>query len=162
MYEYKTRVRYTDSAFNGEMSLSAVIDCFQNVFHFECDDTGVGTQDLIMKAWDGSSTLASRYIRYPKCGEEIIVGTFAYEDRGSSEERNFYIKTVRDDIIVRANSVWSLVDLAKLQIMRIPNEVMDRNRKMNEDKLDMEYLAGGFDIAENATSEKSENILSAD
>mgnify|MGYP006900184561 FL=1 len=46
--------------------------------------------------------------------------------------------------------------------MRIPNEVMDRNRKMNEDKLDMEYLAGGFDIAENATSEKSENILSAD
>ena len=45
MYEYKTRVRYTDSAFNGEMSLSAVIDCFQNVFHFECDDTGVGTQE---------------------------------------------------------------------------------------------------------------------
>lgn len=141
MYEYKTRVRYTDSAFNGEMSLSAVIDCFQNVFHFECDDTGVGTQDLIMKGlgwfiyfWQVDIS------RYPKCGEEIIVGTFAYEDRGSSEERNFYIKTVRDDIIVRANSVWSLVDLAKLQIMRIPNEVMDRNRKMNEDKLDMEYL----------------------
>lgn len=141
MYEYKTRVRYTDSAFNGEMSLSAVIDCFQNVFHFECDDTGVGTQDLIMKGlgwfiyfWQVDVS------RYPKCGEEIIVGTFAYEDRGSSEERNFYIKTVRDDIIVRANSVWSLVDLAKLQIMRIPNEVMDRNRKRNEDKLDMEYL----------------------
>lgn len=141
MYEYKTRVRYTDSAFNGEMSLSAVIDCFQNVFHFECDDTGVGTQDLIMKGlgwfiyfWQVDIS------RYPKCGEEIIVGTFAYEDRGSSEERNFYIKTVRDDIIVRANSVWSLVDLAKLQIMRIPNEVMDRNRKRNEDKLDMEYL----------------------
>lgn len=131
MYEYKTRVRYTDSAFNGEMSLSAVIDCFQNVFHFECDDTGVGTQDLIMKGlgwfiyfWQVDIS------RYPKCGEEIIVGTFAYEDRGSSEERNFYIKTVRDDIIVRANSVWSLVDLAKLQIMRIPNEVMDRNRNM--------------------------------
>lgn len=144
-------------------SLSAVIDCFQNVFHFECDDTGVGTQDLIMKGlgwfiyfWQVDIS------RYPKCGEEIIVGTFAYEDRGSSEERNFYIKTVRDDIIVRANSVWSLVDLAKLQIMRIPNEVMVAIAKGMKISWIWNTLAGGFDIAENATSEKSENILSAD
>ncbi len=46
MYEYKTRVRYTDSAFNGEMSLSAVIDCFQNVFTLNATIQGLAHKIL--------------------------------------------------------------------------------------------------------------------
>ena len=139
MYEHKTKVRYTESGANGEMLLGAVVDCFQNVFHFEAEDASLDTQNLkkmnlgwFIYFWQIDID------RYPKCGEDITIGTFVYEDRGSSEGRNFYIKSASDDIIIRANSVWSLVDLTKLQIVRIPNQVMDRNRKMHEDKLDME------------------------
>ena len=141
MYEHKTKVRYTESGANGEMLLGAVVDCFQNVFHFEAEDASLDIQNLkkmnlgwFIYFWQIDID------RYPKCGEDITIGTFVYEDRGSSEGRNFYIKSASDDIIIRANSVWSLVDLTKLQIVRIPNQVMDRNRKMHEDKLDMEYL----------------------
>lgn len=77
MYEYKTRVRYTDSAFNGEMSLSAVIDCFQNVFHFECDDTGVGTQDLIMKGIIGIICFCKSFLKARKLSKETIILTKA-------------------------------------------------------------------------------------
>ena len=87
MYEYKTRVRYTDSAFNGEMSLSAVIDCFQNVFHFECDDTGVDTvfADLQSDAKDKVVFLIShRLYHFPQMqkvifmdGGKTAVGTHA-------------------------------------------------------------------------------------
>ena len=46
MYEHKTKVRYTESGANGEMLLGAVVDCFQNVFHFEAEDASLDTQNL--------------------------------------------------------------------------------------------------------------------
>lgn len=137
MYEYETKIRYTESDAEGEMTLGAIVDCFQNAFHFEGDASGLGTKCFLDKGQGWFIYFWQIDIaRFPKYGESVIVGTFSYEDRGNTEKRNFYIKTTDGKVLVKANSIWSLVDLSSLQILRIPDMLTGCE---HQEKLEMEY-----------------------
>lgn len=137
MYEYSFRVGLEDSDYDGRMTIYAMMECFQKAFYNELDELNIGKRyfmgrDLgwFIHFWQVDID------QYPINCNEILIGTFSYENRGSIAKRNFYIKTNEDRIIVKAHSIWSLVYLPQLKIIRIPDEV--RNISVGT-KLEMDY-----------------------
>lgn len=125
MYTFESRVRYSETDTEGELSPVAVINYFQDCSTFQSEDIGVGVNWLEEKkrAWFLSSW---RIIidRLPKLGEPITVGTFPYGFKGINGYRHFYIADKDNDLIVRADSVWFLFDLETDTPMRVTEEHM--------------------------------------
>lgn len=114
MYEFKSRVRYSEIDHRGTMTLPALINYFQDssIFHSEAAGLGMDYLKAEKKAWVLSywQVIAERY---PKLGEEITVGTFATEFNGLYGKRNFYMDDCRGNRLACANSIWVFMDLAK-------------------------------------------------
>ena len=77
MYEFKSRVRYSEIDHRGTMTLPALINYFQDSSTFHSEEAGLGMEHLKAekKAW----VLSYWQViveRYPKLGEEITVGTW--------------------------------------------------------------------------------------
>ena len=114
MYEFKSRVRYSEIDHRGTMTLPALINYFQDssTFHSEELGLGMGRLKVEKKAW----VLSYWQViveRYPKFGEEITVGTFATEFKGLYGNRNFYMKDSSGARTACANSIWVFMDLEK-------------------------------------------------
>lgn len=114
MYEFKSRVRYSEIDHRGTMTLPALINYFQDssTFHSEELGLGMGRLKVEKKAW----VLSYWQViveRYPKFGEEITVGTFATEFKGLYGNRNFYMKDSSGTRTACANSIWVFMDLEK-------------------------------------------------
>lgn len=114
MYEFDSRVRYSEIDHNGTMTLPAVINYFQDCSTFHSESLGLGMERLKKerKAW----VLSYWQViieRFPELGEKITVGTFATEFKGLYGNRNFYMKDSKGKQIVCANSIWAFMDLEK-------------------------------------------------
>ena len=114
MYEFKSRVRYSEIDHRGTMTLPALINYFQDSSTFHSEEAGLGMEHLKAekKAW----VLSYWQViveRYPKLGEEITVGTFATEFNGLYGNRNFYMKDSSGAFTACANSIWVFMDLEK-------------------------------------------------
>lgn len=114
MYEFKSRVRYSEIDHRGTMTLPALINYFQDSSTFHSEAVGLGMEYLRekQKAW----VLSYWQViveRYPKLGEEITVGTFATEFKGLYGNRNFYMNDSSGSRLACANSIWVFMDLAK-------------------------------------------------
>ena len=138
MYEFETRVRYSEIDSLGKLSIPGLIDYFQDCSIFHSEDLGVGIDYLneLNMFW----ALSSWQIvikRYPVMGENIVIGTAPYSFKGFTGCRNFWIKDSSDNMIICANSLWSLLDKEKQRPVK-PNERMIEAYKLS-DKLDMEY-----------------------
>lgn len=76
MYSIKQRVRYSEADHTKHLTLTGIINYFQDCSTFQSEDIGVGIDYLERhkKGW----ILSSWQIivkRYPKIGEELEVGT---------------------------------------------------------------------------------------
>lgn len=114
MYEFKSRVRYSEIDHRGTMTLPALINYFQDCSTFHSESIGLGMERLKLKkkAW----VLSYWQIiidRYPKLYEKITTGTFATEFKGLFGNRNFYMKDEEGGRIACANSIWVFMDLEK-------------------------------------------------
>ncbi|MGN0351059.1 MAG: acyl-[acyl-carrier-protein] thioesterase [Roseburia sp.] len=140
MYEFDSRVRYSETDIDGNLMIGSIADYFQDCTHFELDDLGVGERYLLShnQGW---------FIYFwqidieciPRRGETVTIGTFPYQVAGMTAHRNYYIKGKNGKSLVKANSVWSLVDLERMQIVKIPKEITENYQV--EQCLDMEYLS---------------------
>lgn len=114
IYEFESRVRYSEIDHRGTMTLPALINYFQDCSTFHSEAAGLGMEHLRQerKAW----VLSYWQIvvnRYPKLCENITVGTFATEFKGFFGNRNFYMKDENENLAACANSVWVFMDLEK-------------------------------------------------
>lgn len=114
IYEFDSRVRYSEIDHRGTMTLPALINYFQDCSTFHSESVGLGMERLKQekKAW----VLSYWQIiidRYPKLYEKITTGTFATEFKGLFGNRNFYMKDEEDRQIACANSIWVFMDLEK-------------------------------------------------
>ena len=138
MYTFQSRVRYSELDADRKMSIAAVVDYFQDCSTFQSEDLGVGLDymDSLGQVW-----LMSYWQividRYPKLCENITVGTFPYEFRGFMGLRNFFMDDEEGNRIIRANSVWSLMD-RKAGRPAKPSDAMVKAYRL-EEKLDMKY-----------------------
>lgn len=138
MYEMESKVSFSNSDVNLELSLDGLVDYFQDCAIFD-SAKGKATVEYLYErnmAW----LLSSWNIcidRMPRMDEEIVVSTIPYEFRGFFGYRNYLLKNKEGDVLVRADSMWSLIDIKELKPTRVTDELI----KAYElgDKIEMNY-----------------------
>lgn len=138
MYEFNSRVRYSETGKDGKLTLEAILNYFQDCTTFHSEEIGYGIDYLAEKkrVW----VLLSWQIvveRYPKFGENIRVATKAYGFKRSFGYRNFMMYDENGEYIAYANSVWLFMDSDKLVPIRVEQEQLEGYKL--EPKLEMEY-----------------------
>lgn len=138
MYEYKVRIGFSECDTNKTFTVTSLIDAFQDCSTFQSEDLNVGFDVLtahnlvwVINYWELDIS------RLPKLCDYVTVGTFPYDFKGCFGFRNFYLKDANEEFIVKANSMWTLVDTQTLKPTRAPEFIS--NAYEMEPKLDMEY-----------------------
>ena len=138
MYTFDSRIRYSECDSEGFLTMESLLDYFQDCTTFQSEDLGVGTGYLKEnhKAW----VLNNWQIimdKPPKIGDQVRVGTFAYEMKGFLGYRNFVLEARDGTRLAYANSLWTYLDTDQMRPTRVPEEMIALYGM--EPKLEMEY-----------------------
>lgn len=137
MYCFNSRVRFSETDENKRLSLTGIIDYFQDCSTFQTEELGVGFSYLEPKGLTWVLTYWQIVIEeYPTLGEEITVGTLPYDFKSFMGKRNFFMEK-EGRKVAKADSLWILLELKNLRPMKIPQELLDTYKK--EEKLEMDY-----------------------
>ncbi len=112
MYQFNSRIRYSETGEDGCLTLTGMINYLQDCSIFQSEDMGVGVTylDTVRKAWM-LSAWRIRILRYPRQGEQVMIGTWHYGQRGIYGFRNFIMEDEGGKRLVEADSRWFLLDL---------------------------------------------------
>ena len=138
MYTYEINAGYSAMDASLRMTVPAILDCFQDAAIFEAENGRITVGYLYSRhlAW----LLNSWQIvidRRPKLNERIQVTTSPYDFRGFLGYRNFTMTGEDGVVIVKAASIWTLVDTEKRCPAKPTQELRD-GYELGE-KLAMEY-----------------------
>lgn len=147
MYAFDSRIRYSETDSEGELTLNALLNYFQDcsTFHSEDVGLGIGYMKEIGQAW----VLSSWQIvvdRYPRLGEKVKIVTLPYELKGFLGYRNFAMLDEEGNYLAKANSLWSLLDMTTGKPVAV-NEAMHKGYGIDE-KLDMDYAPRKITVPE--------------
>lgn len=127
MYSYEINAGYSvmDEAFR--MKVTSMLDCFQDAAIFEAENGGrINTQYLnkrglvwLLSAWQIVID------RRPKLNERIKITTSPYDFKGFLGYRNFMITDAQGEMIVKAASIWTLIDTTKGMPAKPTQELLD-------------------------------------
>ncbi|SFG03421.1 Acyl-ACP thioesterase [Lachnospiraceae bacterium C7] len=111
MFQMKNKVRYSEVDKDGVLTWPALLNYFQDcsVNHSESLDIGLDYLKERNLAW----VLSSWQIRMdeiPKFGDDIVVGTWAYDFNMFYGYRNFVLDDANGKRKAVANSIWVLMD----------------------------------------------------
>jgi acyl-ACP thioesterase len=139
MYTFDSRIRYSEVDEKEHLTLTALLDYFQDCSTFQSDDSGVGMDYLrkmhmawVLNSWQIDVT------RFPKEGDRVTIGTIPYTLRGPLGYRNFFMNDAEGNRLAAAQTIWTLLDMEEGIPVNAPQEVIDAY-PIGE-KLDMEYL----------------------
>lgn len=125
MYQFESRVRYSEVNSEMKMTLPSLLDYLQDCCTFQSEELGIGVAYLAKEhvAWVLSSWEIDIF-RYPTMGEKISVHTWPYDFKGFYGYRNFRIVNEQGEVLVCANSVWVFMDTDKMRPARITDELV--------------------------------------
>lgn len=107
MYQFKSRIRYSETDETGRLSVPGIINYMQDCSTFQSEDGRMGISYLKEhhRAWllSGWRIVIDRY---PKLGEEITAGTWHCGSKGFYGYRDFVLLDQENNPLVRANSLW--------------------------------------------------------
>lgn len=126
MYSFDSRIRYSEVDSQGKITLTAILDYFQDCSTFHSEDLGVGLSYLAKEkvVW----VLSSWQIevkRYPEFGELVTVGTWPYGFQSFFGYRNFTLESDKGELLAYANSVWVLLDLKKGRSAKLSPKMLE-------------------------------------
>ena len=137
MYQMNRLVTYSEVGPDYKVDMAQIINYFQDCSCFQSDALGVGPKnmDTLGKVWMLNSwqIIAERY---PEYGEQICVGTWAYDFRGPLGMRNFIIDDASGCRVVRANSVWAMIDAATGRPVRVDETQVEAYQMEPKEKMD--------------------------
>ena len=138
MYQLKSKVRYSEANSKSELTYHALLNYLQDSSTLHSEELGESGAELLEQnmAW----VLSFWQIcieELPKTSEDIVVSTWPYSTKGLLGLRNFCMENAKGDKIVKANSVWVLIDPRTGRPLRITDEVS--SHYPDEPKLEMEY-----------------------
>ncbi len=138
MYEYTKRIGFSECDTNRSLTVTALIDAFQDCSTFQSEDLNVGFDVLqkehlvwVVNYWEIQAE------RLPNLCDYVTVGTFPYSFKGCFGFRNFYMKDDAGNYLAKANSMWTLIDSQNAHPVKAPEYVS--SAYTIEDKLDMDY-----------------------
>lgn len=156
MYNYESRIRYSELDKTGHLKIESLLDYLQDCCTFNSEDIGLG--DAYWKENHMAWMLSSWQIvveRYPVLGEMVTFSTAPYEFKGFIGNRNFLVTDKDGNRIAYANSIWSLIDTKEGKPVRPTQEIIDKY--VLEEKLDMEYAPRRIAIPDKML--QAENII---
>jgi len=159
MYNLKSRVRYSECDENLELTLTALVNYFQDTSTFQSESLDIGMAYLKEKkvAW----VLSYWHIvidKRPALGEEISISTWPYELSGFMAHRNFVMKDTNEKVIAYANSLWSFVDVELGKIKRIDSKQKELYKK--SDPYPMEAIDRKIEVKGCFTKKESFQVQS--
>lgn len=138
MYEYDKRIGFSECGTDRRLTITALIDAFQDCSTFQSEDSGVGfdvleKKDLVwvINYWE------LQISDLPRLCDHVSVGTFPYGFKSCFGYRNFYMKNADKEYIVKANSLWTLIDRVQARPVKAPDFIHEAYTI--EPKLDMTY-----------------------
>ncbi len=138
MYEYTKRIGFSECDTDRKLTITALIDAFQDCSTFQSEDLNVGFDVLtkqnlvwVINYWD------LQISSLPHLCDHVTVGTFPYSFKGCFGMRNFYMKNEAGDFLVKANSMWTLIDSVQVRPVKAPEFISSAYEI--EEKLDMTY-----------------------
>ena len=138
MYQLKSKVRYSEANNKSKLSYHALLNYLQDSSTLHSEELGESGAQLLEQnmAW----VLSFWQIcieELPKISDDIVVSTWPYNTKGLFGLRNFCMENAKGDTIVKANSVWVLIDPRTGRPLRITDEVS--SHYPDEPKLEMDY-----------------------
>lgn len=138
MYQFNSRIRYSEIGWKGHLPLSGIVNYFQDCSTFQSEDIGLGLSHLnkehrvwIMNSWQVVVD------SFPTLGDDIIVSTWAYAFKGIYGYRNFLMTDKNNKPYAYANSIWVYMDTKIMRPARIPENAALPYGK--EEKYPMDY-----------------------
>lgn len=126
MYQFKSRVRYSECDAKAQITLPALVNYFQDCCTFQSQDVGVGVDYMsehhvawMLSAWQINVE------RYPKMGENIIISTWPYDFKGFYGYRNFTIQDAENRVLAYANSIWIFVDTESGRPKKVSDKMLE-------------------------------------
>lgn len=153
-YEFDGRVRYSEIDETGSLSITGLVNYFQDASTFQSEELGVGIE--YMKENHQAWVLSSWQIvieRMPELGEKIISQTWPYEFNSFYGLRNFALLDENRNYLAKANSIWALIDVDKQRPIRCTDRILEKY--VLEEPLEMEYAARKVPVPEGGTMEAS-------
>ena len=120
MFKTKVHVDLRDVDFLKNVKLSSVFSYLQDAASLAADHLGYGISTLV-ENFDVVWVLAKIRVeidRLPEWDEELTIVTWPLEPKRVEFERDFYIIDKKGDIIIKAVSVWVLMDIKKRRLKR--------------------------------------------
>lgn len=136
MYSFKSKVRYSEVDKNGQLSIEALMNYFQDCSSFHSESLGVGIEFL--KDHQLTWMLIGWHVqiyRRPGLGEEITIGTWPYFFKHIKGGRNFVMLDESGNTVARADSEWVLYNIEQNRIAKVPKEISEHYTL--EEALDM-------------------------
>lgn len=124
-YQFESRVRYSETGPDRRLTLAAVTDYFQDCSTFQSEACGNGL-DLLQKqnlAWMVLSW-QMEILRRPVLGERITAQTWPYAFKAFYGYRNFTLLDESGAYLVKANSVWALMDTQTGRPVKVSEEII--------------------------------------
>lgn len=138
MYQFQSRIRYSESDSSGRLSLPGLLDYFQDCSIFHSEDLGLGVKYLKEKELIWALTFWQIIVkRYPEQGECVKIGTAPYDFKGFIGYRNFWMWDESGRETAVANSIWSLIRVGDGKPAKVPPEMLEKY--VLSPKTEMEY-----------------------
>jgi medium-chain acyl-[acyl-carrier-protein] hydrolase len=123
MYTFDTTVRYSETGFDGLVTLEGIVNYLQDCTTFQSEFLGYGIRENTSQNRMWVLTFWQIVIKkYPVMNEKITVGTGAYGFDHFFGYRNFQITDAQGTSQVVANSVWVYMDIEKQRPVKVPEE----------------------------------------
>ena len=127
MYTYTSRILYSDVDTEGYLTLTGVMDAFQNCSSLQSEDLGIGMDYLREHSVVWLVTYWNILVyRFPKLGETVVTGTSPYQLKGFTGWRNFSLSTEDGELLAEADSFWPLMNTETGKPERIHPVVLER------------------------------------
>ncbi len=125
LYEFKERVRYSETDEHETAAILSVVNYLQDCSTFHSTEAGQTVERLreekrawLLSYWD-------IYIeRMPALCEYITIGTSPHAFRGVLAQRNFWIKDASSAYILRADSLWFCYDTERQRPAKITEDMI--------------------------------------
>ena len=157
MYVLKSKVRYSEANSKSELTYHALLNYLQDSSTLHSEELGESGPQLLEKNMAWVLSFWQICVEHmPKISEDICVKTWPYHTKGLFGLRNFCMENEDGDIIVKANSIWVLIDPRTGRPIRITDEVS--SHYPDEPKLDMEYCDRKV-VVPNTYEEKEEIVV---
>lgn len=119
LWEESHRVFASDTDFQGRGKLSYLLDLMQRAADSAVAAMGVPLEQLLEHGMGWMMTMLELEVwRSPKAGEELVVRTWSKGTKGPLWQRDYRIISETGEELVRARTLWVLVDIQKRKMLR--------------------------------------------